>query len=212
MKTEIQPLTVVETKRFLEMIHGDGMEAFYSVALALGLRRGEALALRWEDVDLEAGIMHVRHHLHRPRGGGWKLAAPKSARGKRAIRMPRFAIEALGEHRKRQVEERLAAGSEWQDHGFIFTTATGLPVDGNNVYKRFKRLLAKAGFREGVRLHDLRHTAAKLLLAQGVHERSIMEILGHSQISLTMDTYSHVMPSLLDDAAGKMDQILGSGS
>lgn len=127
---------------------------------------------------------------------------------RRTIRLPEFAIKALRKHRARQAEERLAAGAEWNDNNLVFTTRTGGLLEPRNVVRHFKTLLTRAKLTPS-RFHDLRHTAASLLLAQGVHPRVVMEILGHARISMTMDTYSHVMPMALTDAAAKMDSILG---
>ena len=132
---------------------------------------------------------------------------PKTERSKRNIALPAVVKTALEAHRKRQLAARLAAGQDWQDSGLVFTTRRGTPLDGRSVHHEFKTILKKAGL-PLVRFHDLRHTAATLLLAQGVGPRTIMETLGHSQISPTLDTYSHVMPTLQQDAATKMNDIL----
>ena len=121
--------------------------------------------------------------------------------------MPAGVLSALKTHRVRQLEERLLAGNQWRDSGLIFTTRHGKPLDARNVNRQFHKILSAAGL-PSIRFHDLRHTAASLLLAEGVEPRTIMEILGHSQISLTLDTYSHIMPTLQRAAAAKMDAIL----
>jgi integrase len=136
-----------------------------------------------------------------------RLTEPKSHRSRRTVRMPAVVISALTSHRARQLEDRLAAGEVWADSGLVFTTPVGTALDPRNVTRQFHELLAGAGL-PAVRFHDLRHTAATLLLAQGVDPRTIMETLGHSQISLTLNTYSHVLPALQADAAAKMDAIL----
>src|SRR5262249_33868920 len=136
-----------------------------------------------------------------------RITEPKSARSRRTVRMPGLLVSALKTHRTRQLEERLAAGPAWEDCGFVFASPVGTALDQRNVTREFRALLAAANL-PAVRFHDLRHTAATLLLAQGVDPRTIMETLGHSQISLTMNTYSHVLPSLQEDAAAKMNAIL----
>lgn len=209
-RPEIVPLTPAQSRVFLQAAKGDRLEALYSVAIALGLRLGEALGLKWDDIDFEAGTLRVCNSLQRVKGGGWMLVEPKTARSRRTIHLPKATSQALREHRKRQVSERLLSGDRWQEHGFVFTTIKGTPLLGWNIAKRsFKPLLKKAGL-PNIRFHDLRHTAASLLLAQGVQPRVIMETLGHSSISLTMDVYSHVMPLMKQDAAEKMDEILGA--
>ena len=133
------------------------------------------------------------------------------AYARRSLVLPEVAKSALKAHRVRQLEERLVAGSRWKESGLVFTTRLGTPLDSRNVSREFHRLLREAGL-PSIRLHDLRHTAATLLLAQGVAPRTIMEILGHSQVSLTLNTYSHVLPGLKRDAARKMDAALSSDS
>ncbi|MCL4310712.1 MAG: site-specific integrase [Actinomycetota bacterium] len=206
---EVKPLSPDQARTFLEAAKGDRLEALYTVAVSLGLRRGECLALRWEDVDLEARTLRVCHTLQRVDGGGWELAEPKSKNSRRTLGLPVFATLALREHRKHQLEEKMLAGPHWQDHDFVFTSKLGTPLDGQHLYFRhFKMLLRKAGLPD-IRFHDLRHSCASLLLVQGVSPRVVMETLGHSQISLTMNTYSHVMPVLMKEAAEKMDEVLG---
>lgn len=204
---EIQPLSPEQARAFLKAIKGDRLEAFYTVAVALGLRRGEVLALQWQDIDFEVEELRVRHTLQILRGGGWNLAEPKSRNSRRTLHLPKFAVQVLRDHRQRQLKERMIQGSHWQDSGFVFTSEIGTPLDGNNVYKLYKQLL-KDNDLPDIRFHDLRHTAGTLLLVQGVHLRVAMETLGHSQISLTMNTYSHVSSELQRDAAEKMDAIL----
>lgn len=148
---------------------------------------------------LRASWREVRTTLH--------TTEPKSSRSRRTVRMPAVVVTALKAHRLRQLEDRLAAGGAWEDSGLVFTTPTGTALDARNVSRAFRALLVSAQL-PPVRFHDLRHTAATLLLAQGVDPRTIMETLGHSQISLTLNTYSHVLPSLQDDAAAKLDAIL----
>jgi integrase len=133
----------------------------------------------------------------------------KSARSRRTIALPAVAVEALRSHRVRQLEARLAAGGRWQDRGFVFTSLVGTPLDPRNVTRKFKALLAAAKL-PNIRLHDLRHSCATLLLAQGVSPRVVMETLGHSQISLTLNTYTHVLPALQRDAAARMNAVLES--
>jgi integrase len=123
--------------------------------------------------------------------------------------MPTVVVNALARHRIRQLEARLAAGSKWQETGYVFTSSIGTPIDLRNVTRAFKAVLKTAEM-PMIRLHDLRHSCATLLLAQGVSPRVVMETLGHSQVPLTLNTYSHVLPALLQDAAAKMDAILGS--
>ncbi len=206
---EVKPLSPEQARTFLEAAKGDRLEGLYSVAVPLGLRLGEALGLRWQDVDLEAGTLRIAYQLQRL-NGKWELVEPKTSRSRRTIAVPKATAHALRDHRKRQLEEKMKAGPDWQEHGFVFTSRIGTPLDRPNIVRRsFKLILKKAGLPD-IRFHDLRHTAASLLLVQGVAPRVVMETLGHSQISLTMDTYSHVMPVLQREAADKMDAILSA--
>src|SRR6476646_6307149 len=122
-------------------------------------------------------------------------------------RAPAVAVNALNRHRIRQLEALLAAGKRWQDSGFVFTTPTGTVLDPRNLTRAFKAILTANGL-PLIRIHDLRHSCATLLLAQGVSPRVVMETLGHSQVSLTLNTYSHVLPAIQEDAANRMDDIL----
>jgi integrase len=149
----------------------------------------------------------VRRALQRQRGAGLVFTAPKTARSKRTIPLPAQLVHALEKHKEQHEKERIAAGSLWQGSPCVFTTPIGTPVDPRGDYRQFRKLLGKAGVSD-VRLHDLRHTAASLLLAQGVPARVVMEILGHSQIALTMNTYSHVAPEVSREAAERMARAL----
>lgn len=172
----------------------------------LGLRLGEALAVAWTDVDLKAGTLHVRRTLQRTKTG-LAFGEPKRERSRRTVTLPDSLVAILRRHSVRQKKERLRAGGDWQNSRLVFTTPIGTALDDRNVRREFKAILADARFPD-IRIHDLRHTCATLLLVQGVHPRTVTETLVHSQISLTMDTYSHVLPTLTKDAAQKMDAIL----
>ncbi|HEY5353383.1 MAG TPA: site-specific integrase [Streptosporangiaceae bacterium] len=204
---EITPLSAKEARRLIQAASGDRMAARWLVGLALGLRQDEALGLRWDDIDLAARVLRVRRALQRQRGGGLVFMLPKTARSKRTVPLPAQLVRALEEHKEQQEKERIAAGSLWRGSPCVFTTPIGTPVDPRNDYREFKKLLGKAGL-PPVRLHDLRHTAASLLIAQGVPARVVMEILGHSQIALTMNTCSHVAPEVSREAADRMAQVL----
>jgi integrase len=202
---EMTVFTPVEAMAFLEAVRGDRLEALYGVVLALGLRQGEALGLRWEDVDLDARRLIVANALQRV-NGKLALVPPKTRRSRRTIELPDAAVTALRAHKVRQLEERLLAGARWRDSGHVFTSTIGTPLDGSSVTRAFQGLLVGAGLPR-LRFHDLRHSCATLLLVQGVPARVVMEILGHSSIALTMNTYSHVMPSLKREAADAMDRV-----
>jgi len=206
---EVRPYSPAEVRALLEAVPGNRLEALFVLTVATGLRVGEVLGLAWADVDLERGALSVRRCLQRVEGR-LQLLERKSERSRRTIALPRVAAESLWEHRRRQLEERLAAGPLWEDSGLVFTTPTGGPIESRSVARRWRALCHRHGLRP-LRFHDLRHTAASLLLAQGVQLRAVMDVLGHSCISVTMDTYAHVMPELLREAADRMDALLRRG-
>jgi integrase len=211
-RAAVQPLTVAEARALLAAAHGERWEALVVTALYLGLRQGELLGLRWCDVDLAAGRLRVVGQVQRVQGAlAW--TAPKSARSQRTLELPRAVAEALRAHRARQAAERLRAGALWQPPAWgadlVFTTQTGGALDARNVVRWYHRLLARAGLPRRP-FHHLRHTAASLLLAEGCDLRTVQHVLGHSQVSLTADLYTHVMPTLLRDAAARLDAALGS--
>jgi integrase len=202
----VVPFTGDEVSKLLDAAAGHRLGAFYTVAIALGLRPSEALALSWSDIDMKAGTVRVRRVLARE-DGQWFFREPKSRTGRRAVPLPGVCAEALKAHRKRQLEERMLAGELWEQWDLVFTTLHGRPLCRTEVSHEFSTLQRRAGVSHH-RLYDSRHTAASLLLAQGVSPRVVMEILGHSSFALTMDTYTHVMTPLLRDAAEAMDRAL----
>jgi integrase len=212
-REEIRPLNreqvraLFEAADFSEGNPGDRLKALCIVAVTAGLRRGELQGLKWEDIDLEAGMLQVRRTLSEPRGG-YKFEAPKSGKG-RNIRLTRKATAALREHRKRQLEERLRLAGLWEDHGLVFPSSAGTPISGGNLNRAFKALLKRASLPQTIRFHDLRHTCATLLLRQGVNPKFVQKLLGHGDVSLTLNVYSHVLPDMGDTVAGAMDDALG---
>lgn len=206
VRREMTPLQPEQAHRLIEAADAHRLGTLITAALALGLRQGEALGLQWRDVDLDAGTLHIRHALQRI-DKTWTLTEPKSPRARRTIVLPGIVIASLKTHRTMQLEERLAAGKDWREQGFVFTTANGNPLEPSNLTRVFRALL-KAADVPLIRFHDLRHSCATFLLAQGVDPRTIMETLGHSQISLTLNTYSHVLPNLKRDAAKRMHDLL----
>jgi integrase len=206
-REEVRPLSSEDARRVLGAARGRRNSARWSVALALGLRQGEALGLTWDAVDLDTGALAVRQALQRQPGNGLVFVQPKSRAGRRTVALPGALRDALRTHRAAQAAERIAAGSEWDDHNLVFCQENGRPLDPRSDHRAWRALLAEAKVRPA-RLHDARHTAASLLLLQGVPARVVMEILGHSQITLTLGTYSHVVPELAEDAARRMGEAL----
>jgi integrase len=200
-KREIAPLDAAQVQKLIKAAKKDRLYALYVLAIATGLRQGELFALRWCDVDLNRKVVSVRFTLVET-GSERFLAEPKSAKSRRQVDLPQFAVDALVDHRKRMLAEGFA-GSEW-----VFCDTCGGQLRRSNVIRNsFKPILKRAKLRN-LRFHDLRHTSATLLLSQGVHPKIVQERLGHSQISLTLDTYRHVLPTMQVEAAGKMDQLL----
>ncbi len=203
---ETQFLPPFQARVLLEVVRGDRLEALYSVALALGLRQGEALGLRWRDVDLERGTLSVRTALQRV-NSKLQLVEPKTERSRRTLPLPPTVLAALRQHRHRQLQERLVAGSRWNNSwDLVFTSTIGTPLDARNVVRHFKGALERADLPD-MRWHDLRHSCGSILAAKKVPLRVIQEILGHSQISTTV-RYAHVVPEAQREAADLMEAVL----
>ncbi len=213
-REEVQPLDVAEARRLLDAARSDRLAALYTVALAIGLRKGEALALRWSLIDLDAGTLRVAGTLQRlpVRHPGTRrtelvVVEPKTARSRRTVPLPSVCLDALREHRRRQAAERLAA-PVWVDPDLVFTTEVGTPLDPRNVTRLWQDMVGRLDLGRRVRFHDLRHTCASLLLAQGVEPRVVMETLGHSMIGTTLNIYGHVLPVVQRAAADRMHAAL----
>jgi integrase len=191
-KSEIRPLDVRQAKKLLDTAW-DRQPYFYPLcvlAVTTGMRSGEILGLQWQDVDLDAGTVQVRRTVF-----NGAVSTPKTARSNRGIRLPRVAVEALRRHPR--------------SSGWVFSSRNGTSLSVHNLHNRsWKPLLKDSGLPD-IRFHDLRHTCATLLLSKGVHPKLVQELLGHSSIEITLDTYSHVLPSMGDHAASAMDDLLG---
>jgi integrase len=206
---EITPLDAQQARLLLEAAKDDRFECLYILSLMCGLRMGEALGLKWMDIDLEAGTLRVQRQVQRIReGGGLIFSEPKNA-SRRTIDLPQRALEALRSHHKGQLEEQLRVGVNWQDNGLVFASRKGTPLDAQNIVNRyFKPLLRRSGL-PNIRWHDLRHTCATLLLGRGVHPKMVQHLLGHASIQLTLDRYSHWIPSMGRATAEGMEEALG---
>ena len=192
----------VVARRFLEAARGDRFEALYVLAITAGLRQGELLALRWRDVDLAGRTVRVTGSLQNLPGDGLTIVEPKTAGSRRNVSMGATATEALRRHRAGQAEERLSLGDAWDDHDLVFPNATGKPMNPSNLLIRSYRILLERAGVPRIRFHDLRHTAATLMLGRGVHPKIVSEMLGHSTVTITLDLYSHVTPAIAREAAG----------
>jgi integrase len=211
---------VEQAHQLLAVARGHRLEALFSLALSTGMRRGELLALKWQDISFPTGTLQVRRILTRVPskmpGKGYVETEPKTQKSKRSIVIAPFALEALKQHRIHQLEAKLKAGALWQDHDYVFCTSIGTHLNpSKDVLDQLKVLLKKAGLPD-IRFHDLRHSAATLLLTEGVHPKIVQELLGHSNISMTMDVYSHVLPNMQQDAISRLNNALskfeGDGS
>jgi integrase len=184
------------------------LHALFVLAASTGLREGELLALRWRDVDLSTSTLRVTGTLQRT-AEGLRIEEPKTRRSRRPVHLSATAVEALKAHRVRQNADRLRLGQTWEDRDLVFANAVGRPVDPTNLLRQeFRPLLNRAGL-PAIRFHDLRHTAATLMLEAGIHPKVVSEMLGHSQVSITLDLYSHVTPNMQQQAAAAMDAVLG---
>ncbi len=190
VRPEMKSWTADEAKRFLESVDDARWAALYWLLLTTGMRPSEALALRWGDIDLDAQRLQVRRHLVRvPKGGGIRIGDTKT-HSARVVGLTEPASAALARWRKRQDEERSQAGAAWRDEDFVFTTATGSPLEPRNVNRDFDGRVRRLGLRD-IRPYDLRHTCATLLLQQGVPLKVVSEILGHASTAITGDIYAH---------------------
>jgi integrase len=203
-RRQLATLSADQIRDFLVFMEGDRFAPLYTAAIGLGLRQGELLGLRWSDVDLDAGQLTVRHTLQLTT---LTLAEPKTERARRTLHMPRMVTESLREQRRRQLQDRMAAGRRWVDLDLMFTTHEGRPLMARNVLRSFQTDFSRAGLPRQ-RFHDLRHAYATLMLADGEEIAIISKTLGHSNISTTADVYAHLTPAMLERSANRMDGIL----
>jgi integrase len=205
---EVTPLTRDEARRFLKVVRGDRLEALYVVALHTGLPQGELLALRWEDVDIEEKTLTVRRTITKD-GGKLHIGPTKTIKSRRTVKLTRDTAEALKEHLTRQLQEIKGLGDLFEDNGFVFCTTKGTLINSSNLRKRsFAPLFVRAGLPHMI-FHQLRHTAATILLLKNVNPKIVSEMLGHASIAITLDTYSHVLPNMQDSAVAAMEEAFG---
>jgi integrase len=203
---EMHPLSPDEARRLIEAVSGDKLEALYVLAVQTGMRQGELLALKWEDVDLNEGVIHIRHTLARSRGR-ITLGEPKTRGSRRPVHLTDMAVAALKTHLERQLEEIERLGDLYRDNGLVFTSGVGTLINPTNLRRRsFAPLLQRAGLPQ-VRFHDLRHTCATLLFSKGAHPKHVQELLGHATVAITLDTYSHVIPGMGNYIARAMEDV-----
>lgn len=203
---EIQTLTSDQVQRLLHVARGHKLEALLTVAVATGMRRGELLGLHWQDIDFKTRSLYVRRSVNRIGKFGIVESEPKTQRSRRKITLPAFVIDTLKQHQEHQQEMRAKAGTQWRETGIVFCNIYGGYLETSNLHDAFKRLLERAEL-PNIRFHDLRHSAATILLGMGVHPKIVQELLGHSNISMTMDIYSHVLPSMQQETMDRLDDL-----
>lgn len=210
---EMRTLSRDEVGQFLNAVEGERLEAAFLLDLAAGLRRGEVLGVRWSDLDLEKGTLQVRKSLSRLKQDDGttrlELGDVKTPKSRRLIPLPDEVVQELKAHRARQNQEKLRLGEAYQDEGLVFATAFGGRIEPRNLHRAWTRVLKKAGI-EHTRFHNLRHTFATMLLEMGEHPKVVQEMLGHSKVSMTLDTYSHIVPGLKEKAAAKLNDVFKS--
>lgn len=207
---KVHALTVDQARQLLAAAKGDRLYGLYVVVLMLGLRRGEALGLRWSDVELDAGTLRVEQQVIRVPGQGLVVSPlPKTASSRRINHVPGFAVEVLRQHRLRQLQERLSVGERWHEHDLVFPSTIGTPLEPRNLTRHLHQLCKTAGL-PPERFHNLRHTAASIGFAEGLDPKMIQHMLSHSSIGVTMDTYTHLVPGLQKDAAERIGKALGA--
>ena len=207
---EMHPLSVNQARKLLDTANeaGERLEALYVLAIHTGMRRGELLGLKWEDVDLSGSTIRVRRTLTRTENGKrLALGEPKTKKSRRTVRLTQRAVDALKRHRARQAEEKLKVGGLYQDQGLVFAGEGGGLINPSNLRQRsFIPLLERAGLPR-LTFHDLRHTCASLLFQKNVHPKFVQELLGHSSVAITLDTYSHMLPGMGDEAANAIRRL-----
>ena len=209
-RQEVRPLTLDELHRLLASADQTPFGTLIYVAVQTGLRQGELLGLRWQDVDLDAGVLHVQRVAQWLSTRGTVFREPKTPKSRRAVALSPTTVRRLRQHRQNQLGERLALGPDYADHDLVFATSLGTPINPSNLRRTWLQIQRAARI-EGLRFHDLRHTCATLMLQQGTHPKIVSERLGHASIAITLDIYSHVLPGIQAQAAAQLDQLLANG-
>ena len=206
-KKEMKTWNNLQVMSFLSAIQDPKYQALFYLAVTTGMRQGELLGLMWEDLDWITGHIQVKRQLQRITGLGKVLREPKSASGKRTIVLGQTALDKLKENKDNQFRLKSFVGENWKEHNLIFTSSVGTGIEPRRMYLMFKKYSKNVNL-PSIRLHDLRHTAATLMLQENVHPKIVQERLGHSDITLTLNTYSHVTPVMQNDVAEKLDNLL----
>jgi integrase len=204
---EMKTWSAQQVRAFLEATKDDRLYPLWRLFCLTGMRRGEVLGVRWEDIDLEARRLSVRRSLI-PLGEEVIVSEPKTARGRRSIALDAETVEVLKAQAARQLAEQQESGDSWIDSGFLCTKENGQPYHPEVVSRRFRQAVRKAML-PMIRPHDLRHTHATLALQAGIHPKVVSERLGHANVSITLDTYSHAIPALQEEAAARIAELVG---
>jgi len=208
-RREMKALSPEEAGRFLEAAAEDRWAVLFAIALKTGMRPEEYLGLQWKDIHLQRGTVTVQRALVWRNGQQWRFGEPKTSRSRRSIPIATSLTQALIEHKRRQAEERLKAGPAYQNLDLVFATKDGGPLMRRNLVRRhFKPILKRAGLDESLTLYGLRHSCATLLLTANVNPKVVSERLGHSSITMTLDVYSHVLPTMEWEASDKLEKII----
>lgn len=210
-RREMKTWRADELRSFLESARDNRLYPAWLVLSTTGMRRGELLGLRWQDVELEAGRLSIRQSLVASGKYEPRFEEPKTDRGRRSIPLPPEATATLRSWRAQQAQERLQWGPAWTDSGLLFTREDGTPLHPDRFSKLFGRHVRAVGLPR-IRLHDLRHTFATLALCAGVPAKVVSEILGHASIAITLDVYSHAVPALQEDATARVAGLVFGGS
>ncbi len=208
-KTEMKYFTPNETKCFLEAAKSDKHFPLFLLAIHTGLRPEEYLALQWKDIDFDQSSLSVRRAIvWRRKGGGFFFTEPKTKKSRRSIPLPETVITALGDHRRDTLETRMKLNPEIKQLDLVFTSEAGTPIQPKNLRDRHFFPIRDKAKLPAIRLYDLRHTTATLMLASGENAKVVAERLGHASIVLTLDTYSHVLPTMQKDASDRLETLL----
>ena len=203
---EMQTLTSEQAQRLLEVTQEHGLNVLLTVAITTGMRKGELFGLHWQDIDFEEGCLYVRRTIARIGTFGIVESEPKTQRSRRKIILPAFVLDALKQHQVYQQTLPEKAGTHWQEKGIVFCNGYGGYLEVARFHRMFKQLLESAEL-PNIRFHDLRHSAATILFRMGIHPKVVQELLGHSNIGITMDTYSHMLPTMQQEAMNKLDNL-----
>lgn len=208
-RREMLSLTAEQAQEFLEEAAKDKYGLMFELAIITGMRPQEYFALQWSDIDFQKSTLTIQRVLYRHNhGGNWKFKEPKTPQSRRTIPLPAYLLKELADHKRKQAEERLKLGQQWQHYNLVFTSTIGTPLSRRGIERRhFKPILERAKL-PNIRLYDLRHSCATLLLVTGENPKVVSERLGHASIVLTLDTYSHCLPTMQKSATDKLEELL----